>query len=229
MNGVEFIRFVLESAGKMELILASNSPRRFELGALLEFVLQVIPADIDETPLLAESPRDYVVRLAATKALWVSSKEPAGSLVIAADTAVVDGNQILGKPADGLEAEAMLQQLRGRIHQVHSGVAVVVADQLLTEWCCTDVPMRQYTDDEIRQYIDSGDPLDKAGSYAIQHPVFHPVENLEGCYANVMGLPLCHLTRVLRKFNLDPHVDVPKNCQDHIGYACPVFRDILGE
>jgi predicted house-cleaning NTP pyrophosphatase (Maf/HAM1 superfamily) len=87
--------------------------------------------------------------------------------------------------------------------------------------------MREYSDEEIYTYTASGDPLDKAGAYAIQHSGFNPVHNLQGCYANVMGLPLCHLTRVLMRLGLDPGLDVPTACQQSLRYACSVFEDIL--
>lgn len=210
----------------MMIILASNSPRRRELLGLLGLEPMVFPADIDETPHPMEAPRDYVVRLAATKAGWVSRRQ--AGVVLAADTTVVDGDQILGKPVDASDAERMLRQLRGRNHQVYSGMAVVVDGQVYSDWCCTDVPMRLYSDEELHVYIQSGDPMDKAGAYAIQHADFHPVENLLGCFANVMGLPLCHLARTFRKLGIDLTVDVPLVCQKHIGYTCPVFDVILG-
>jgi hypothetical protein len=91
----------------------------------------------------------------------------------------------------------------------------------------TRLAMRTYTDAEMAAYVASGDPLDKAGAYAIQHPGFHPVAELQGCYANVMGLPLCHLTRALRAWNVEPPHDVPAACQDHTGRRCPVYATIL--
>jgi hypothetical protein len=87
--------------------------------------------------------------------------------------------------------------------------------------------MRNYSDEEIDAYVFSGDPLDKAGAYAIQHPDFHPVESMTGCYASVMGLPMCHLVRVLRKLDVTPNGDVPANCQIYLHYQCPVSRRIL--
>src|SRR5204863_5653183 len=108
-------------------------------------------------------------------------------------TTVVDGNDILGKPIDNAEAFAMLTRLRGHTHQVYTGVALLRKSDglLLKELSVTDVPMRDYSDEEINAYIATGDPLDKAGAYAIQHPQFQPVEHMRGCYASVMGLPLC--------------------------------------
>ena len=93
----------------------------------------------------------------------------------------------------------------------------------------TEVLMRHYSDDEMLAYIASGDPLDKAGAYAIQHAGFHPVENLVGCYANVMGLPVCHLARLLGEFDASPLVDLPRECQQMLNYDCPIYRQVMGE
>lgn len=215
-----------------DFILASNSPRRRELLALLGIDFQVVPAEVDETPLPGEAASAYVRRLAAEKANWVSASlgkfgSNDESLIIAADTTVVDGDQILGKPNNPGEAEIMLGQLRARTHQVFSGIAGIRNGKLVTDICGTDVPMRDYSNQEMTAYIDSGDPLDKAGAYAIQHPGFHPVDHLEGCFANVMGLPLCHLVRVLQTFEISLDVDVPEACQAHINYECPIFSTIL--
>jgi predicted house-cleaning NTP pyrophosphatase (Maf/HAM1 superfamily) len=124
----------------------------------------------------------------------------------------------------------MLRRLRGRTHQVYTAVVALRPEDnaLLSEVVVTDVPMRQYSDDEILAYIDSGDPLDKAGAYAIQHAGFKPVEHLEGCYANVMGLPICHLSRMLAAFGVYPETDVPGTCQKMLYYPCPIFRQVLG-
>jgi len=150
-------------------------------------------------------------------------------IVVASDTAVVNGNVILGKPVDDDEAVSMLKQLRGRVHQVYTSLATLrVSDgKLLTDLCITDVPMRDYSDAEIVTYVQTGDPLDKAGAYAIQHPDFKPVNSLHGCFASVMGLPLCHLIRMLDKLNVHPQADVPVACQTTLAYQCPVSRAIL--
>jgi MAF protein len=136
---------------------------------------------------------------------------------------------ILGKPKDWKDAERMLKQLRGHTHQVFTGVALYRPrdKKLLTELCVTDVPMRDYSDGEIIAYIRTGDPMDKAGAYAIQHAEFHPVEAMRGCYASVMGLPLCHLTRALQKLGIPPKTDAPSACQTFLNYPCPLASEIL--
>jgi septum formation protein len=219
------------------LVLASTSPRRRELLALGGWMFHVRPADVDETPRPGEAPGTYVVRLARNKARACASTtlgmaaDPsrAGTLVVAADTCVALDGDLLGKPDGMAEAGNMLRRLRGRVHQVYTGVAVLrPADGLLvSELCTTQVPMRDYRDEEIEAYVASGDPLDKAGAYAIQHAAFHPVESLAGCYASVMGLPLCHLTRALRKLDISTTTDIAAACQAALKYECPVFSGIL--
>ncbi len=210
------------------LLLASQSPRRRELLSLTGFEFEVRPAVVDERVLPGEDPGGYVLRLAAAKARAVAPLAPPGWVVVGSDTAVVDGTLILGKPGSKAEAETMLRSLRGRRHQVYSAVAVLkYPGQMHTDLCITEVPMRSYRDEEIAVYVESGDPLDKAGAYAIQHAGFRPVDDLEGCFANVMGLPLCHLVRTLRKLDINPRVDVPGHCQAATGYLCPVYDSIL--
>jgi MAF protein len=192
-------------------------------------MFNVSVSDVDESQLPGEAPGDYVLRLAKTKALAAAEKGRPENIVIGADTAVVDQGMILGKPEDMAEAESMLKQLRGHTHQVYTGLAIyrVQDEQLVTELCITDVPMRSYSDEDISAYVSSGDPLDKAGAYAIQHPGFQPVESMQGCYASVMGLPMCHVVRALRKFKIHPRGDVPTSCQTFLQYQCPVSRVIL--
>ncbi len=215
------------------LVLASSSPRRKELLALGEWTFTIAPAEIDETPLLEEEPRQYVLRMAEGKARVVAARQPPGDLVVAADTIVVDApngkEQILGKPVDAVEAVSMLRQLRDHQHVVYTAVAVmqISGGRLISDLCATRVPMRSYSDPEIDAYVATGDPLDKAGAYAIQHAEFNPVENLKGCYANVVGLPLCHLTRTLIKFGIQPQTDIPTACQNTLDYRCPIFQKVL--
>jgi septum formation protein len=215
------------------LILASNSPRRRQLLSLGEWNFEVFPANIDESHLPGEDPAHYVLRLATTKARAVASHARTGYLVLAADTIVVDftptGTKILEKPADPEEAFQMLSSLRGRSHQVFTALAILdaVTHQLETDLCITDVPMRPYTDREIAVYVASGDPMDKAGAYAIQNKDFHPVDHLAGCYASVMGLPLCHLQRTLSRFGISPIRNLYQPCQVELQFDCPVYEKIL--
>ena len=210
----------------MRLLLASSSPRRQELLGFGGWSFDVIPAKIDETPLPEEPPRAYVLRMAIEKARVAGERAPSDSLVLGADTAVIDmtpfGEQILGKPVDEADAEDMLRQLRGHVHQVYTAVAVLRLKDgaLIHDVCITDVPMRDYTDAEILEYVASGDPMDKAGAYAIQNEDFHPVERLEGCYANVVGLPVCHVSRLLKQFGMPAPVKTVEVCGSQLGYAC---------
>ena len=209
------------------VILASASPRRKELFALLGFEFQVVPAEVEESPQHSETAPDYVIRLAEEKAQWVGARQDSSALIVAADTTVVDNGRILGKPADDADAEHMLRRLRGNLHKVYSGIAVAWDGDLHSDLCETDVPMRNYSDQEMQAYIGSGDPLDKAGAYAIQHSGFHPVENLNGCYTNVMGLPICHLARALENVGVKVSLDIPIVCQEQIDYVCPIHQLIF--
>lgn len=211
------------------LVLASNSPRRRQLLALGGWMFHVRAMEVDETPRHGEDPGKYVVRLAESKARACAETAHEDLVLLAADTAVVDGKSILGKPKNMAEAVDMLRRLRGRTHQVYTGIAILrMSDEtLLTDLCVTDVPMRNYSDEEIEIYVATGDPLDKAGAYAIQHRGFHPVERVSGCYASVMGLPLCHVTRLLRQLDIVRRSDVAAECQSTLEYNCPVFSTIL--
>lgn len=211
------------------LVLASNSPRRKQLLGLGNWNFQVIVSDIDESQLAGEKPDQYVLRLAKEKTLAVAQKAQPENIIIGSDTSVIDGDEILGKPVDESDAKRMLKQLRGRTHQVYTGVAIYrISDgKMLTELSITDVPMRNYSDDEISAYIHTGDPMDKAGAYAIQHPEFQPVESMSGCFAGVMGLPMCHVIRTLQKLDLPPKADAPSACQSLLNYQCPVSPAIL--
>jgi septum formation protein len=211
------------------LVLASNSPRRSDLLALGGWMFHVRPANVDESRLPGEAPGAYVLRLAEEKARACAASAHSDLIVLAADTIVVEGDDLLGKPKDASEAVAMLRRLRGHKHQVQTGIAVLrLSDgKLVTDLCVTDVPMRSYTDEEIQSYVATGDPLDKAGAYAIQHAGFHPVEGLGGCYASVMGLPLCHLTRSLRKLDIFPRTNIALACQSALYYACPISAAVL--
>ena len=162
-----------------------------------------------------------VARLSKVKA-EAASVNNAGALIIAADTTVELGGRIYGKPASPHEAAQMLRDLRGREHHVHGGITFcgIGVEETLTT--CTRVWMRGYSDKEISAYVDTGDPLDKAAAYAVQHPVFRPVERMEGCFANVMGLALCRLYSALK-----PHFPLPDpqiDCPHHPEHDCTVEK-----
>jgi septum formation protein len=211
-----------------QIVLASNSPRRKQLLALGGWDFRVSAVDMDESPQEGETPEMYVVRLAEAKAR-AAVQTHSDEVIVAADTTVVADGMILGKPADADQAVKMLQQLRGRTHQVFTGLAVLrsLDGSVLRDFCSTDVSMRDYSDEEIQTYVSSGDPMDKAGAYAIQHRGFNPARPLRGCYANVVGLPLCNLLRTLKKAGVYARNDVPRACQAALEYECPVFEMIL--
>ena len=210
-------------------VLASNSPRRQKMIRWTGWKFDFHDADVDERRRVNEPPADYVMRLAETKARVASARIRSEGPFIAADTIVVDGGELLGKPESDEDARRMLRQLRGHSHQVYTALAVYDAPNLrmLKEMCVTQVPMRSYSDGEIERYVASRDPFDKAGGYAIQHTGFHPVEDMRGCCASVMGLPLCHLVRSLRELHHEPPNDVPRTCQTNLRYNCPISAAIL--
>ncbi len=194
-------------ANDLSLILASTSPRRRELITRFELPFELASVDVDETARPAESPQDLVQRLARAKAQdgLRQARDPA-AVIIAADTVVSIDGQILGKPCDPADAVRMLKQLRGRAHIVYSGLVAAKRERQVSQLAETTVWMRDYDDAEIDAYVATGDPLDKAAAYAIQHPAFHPVARIEGCYSNVMGLPLCCLYLALTEFGVSiPH------------------------
>jgi len=214
-----------------QLILASTSPRRRSLLALTGRPFTVRPASINENPLPNEDPASYVSRLAAEKAhaAAAANQLPENSLLIASDTTVAMSEEIMGKPRDAAEALEMLLKLRGRIHTVYTALAIYdpASGEIHAERCASPVPMRAYTLAEAQAYVASGDPFDKAGAYAIQHAGFHPVEGFAGCFASVMGLPLCHLERALRSLGSPSPADVPAACRIELNYPCPVSAAIL--
>lgn len=211
------------------LLLASNSPRRRQLLALGGWQYGMDISHVDEIQAPGETPANYVRRLAHQKAKAVLPRAHSGQVIIGADTTVVIDGDILGKPADEAEARQMLRRLRGRTHQVYTGIAVLRAGDasLQTDVVVTDVPMRAYSDAEIEAYIESGDPMDKAGAYGIQNPAFQPVASMAGCYASVMGLPLCSLSVLLFRAGFPASADVAANCQAALNYKCPVFQEFL--
>ena len=181
------------------LILASASPRRRELLAALDLSFSVMPAHIDERAHAAEPPAAYVVRLAREKAEQLAEQFPA-AWALGADTVVVLDESILGKPADAAEARAMLRRLSGRQHTVMTGVAVVRCDRSIAQCdvVSTRVRFHALQDADIEAYIATGEPFDKAGAYAVQGIGGQFVAALEGCYNNVVGLPLQRTMALLR-------------------------------
>lgn len=180
----------------MKLVLASRSPRRAELltAAGIEFVVRT--ADIDETPHPGEQAADYVVRLAREKALSVP--RTADEVVLGADTTVVLASEIMGKPLDAADATRMLSALAGRRHEVMTGICLVHGDQVVSDLARTSVWMAALSAEEIAGYVASGEPMDKAGAYAIQGLASRFVERIDGPYSNVVGLPVALVYRLLR-------------------------------
>lgn len=202
-----------------ELVLASQSPRRRQLLAGLGFTFTVDAADVDETPLPEEQPDALVCRLCRAKADAVAARHPC-AIVLAADTVVALDGVLLGKPADPAEATAMLRALRGRTHEVYTAVCAASNGVLTSRLSTSHVTMRPYSDAEIAAYVASGDPLDKAGAYAIQHPAFSPVAAWAGCYAGVMGLPLQLAADMLADVGMSAPVLAPTVCRSLNGGRC---------
>ena len=186
------------------LILASNSPRRKDLMRQIGVEVSIDPADVDERVLPGESPEVYAVRVALDKARVAAARAGTG-IVIAADTIVALGEEILGKPLDARDAERMLKQLSGKTHRVITGLAIVDAATGIsrTRVSVTRVWFRDLAPDEISSYVATGEPLDKAGAYGIQERGALLVDKIEGCYFNVVGLPLSLLGELLQTFGVD--------------------------
>lgn len=192
------------------LVLASGSPRRRELLAALGLRFTVRPADLDETQLPAETPENYVLRLARDKARAAAlagdgAGDGAGELVLAADTTVVLAGEVLGKPGDAEEARNMLARLAGRRHTVLSGIALFDTaagrEEALVD--CTEVEMAAMTPAEIAWYVATGEPMDKAGSYAAQGLGSLFVARVQGNYWNVVGLPVLEVYRLFARLGHD--------------------------
>jgi septum formation protein len=203
------------------LILASASPRRRELLSFLGVAFTVLPADVDESiPIDATELVEIAQILSEKKARHIADRYPQAA-VLGADTIVVLDGQLLGKPQDHAEATSTLQALRGRAHQVITGVSLAYGDKTWNRYAVTDVVMRDYTDEEIADYVASGDPFDKAGSYAIQDRRFRPVDHCEGCYCNVVGLPIVLTQRLFEEASVSvlglTVPDLPPEC-----HPCPL-------
>jgi septum formation protein len=211
----------------LPLLLASASPRRRQILQLLGLPFTVSTPPVDEDAAqerfrgLAEELAPWLAKHKAAQALKLP--EAANHLVITADTTVLLNGEILGKPQDKAHARQLLLSLRGRRHHVITGIAVSrkIDEQHMIQAtsCITPVLMRNYSMSEIDAYIDSGDPMDKAGAYGIQHPAFQPTKYIDGCYLNVVGLPLCVLVELLADFNVYPILSGQRQNGQEI--ACP--------
>ena len=181
------------------VILASASPRRRELLAAAGIACDVDAVDVDEQPLTGEAPADYVRRVARLKVEVAAARHPQ-RVVLAADTTVVVGGEILGKPADDRDAARMLARLSGRAHQVLTAVALVGGGQLAIEVETTTVWMDVLKAEDIAWYVATGEPRDKAGAYAIQGLASRFIPRIEGSYTNVVGLPVATVARLLKRY-----------------------------
>jgi septum formation protein len=184
------------------VVLASSSPRRRELLALIGIEHAVVPADIDETPFPDELPRPHAERLAREKAATVAARAP-NAIVIAADTIVVVDGAILGKPTDEDAAAAMMRRLSGRRHIVFTAVAVARDGVVVSDVEEVDVTFRELSDDDIRRYIATREPMDKAGAYGIQGYGATIVTRIDGDYFAVMGLALGLMVRLMARVGVE--------------------------
>jgi len=181
----------------LKIVLASRSPRRAQLlaAAGIEFTVRV--SDVDETPLGSEAPRDYVLRIAETKARAVEANDD--EIVLSADTTVVLGNTIMGKPSDAADAARMLRALSGNRHEVITGICLRRGDRVVSDIATTSVWFAPLSDTEIADYVASGEPMDKAGAYGIQGLASRFIDRIDGSYSNVVGLPVALTYRLLRE------------------------------
>lgn len=187
----------------MTVVLASASPRRKQLLEQVGCQFSIITSDIDEDNNLSMAPEELAMHHALCKARDVAVKAGCDAVVIGADTVVVLEGKVFGKPSDSVDAKRMLFSLSGRKHFVITGIAVVRADKVWTDFTKTEVTIKDLTDEEIDRYIATGEPSDKAGAYAIQGIGALFVERIKGCYTNVVGLPLNNLAKLLKKAGIE--------------------------
>ncbi len=215
----------------VDFILASQSPRRQSLIKLVGYPFSVLSADADEASITHTDPAVNVVETAVLKANIIAEQSQSrDKIIVAADTTVALDGHMLGKPSDPAAATAMLQSLRDRTHEVHTGMVLLDLrnGQRLEGVTTAVVTMRNYSDEEISAYVASGDPMDKAGAYAIQHPLFEPVAHLEGCYTAVMGLSVCALILALAELKIPHQADLTAVRQAHRtlnrDFPCPIYE-----
>lgn len=181
------------------LVLASASPRRAELLASAGFVFTVDPGHVDESVQPGETPEGYVLRVARAKALAVAGRRDPAEIILAADTTVVSGVQMLGKPEDEADAVRMLQALAGGVHRVITGVVLLSEGRELTDVVATRVRFVSLDIDDIRWYVQTGEPMGKAGAYAIQGRAARFVDWIEGSWSNVVGLPVATVNTMIKR------------------------------
>ena len=196
------------NATPVRVVLASQSPRRRELLALVGIPHEVVPADIDETPFPHEAPAAYCDRLSREKALAVAHRFP-DAVTIGADTTVVIGGELLAKPEDDADARRMLRLLSGRTHTVHTAIAVARGGEVVSAVEDVAVTFRPLADDEVDAYVRTREPMDKAGAYGIQGYGATIVERIDGDYFAVMGLPLRRLVELFGRVGLVYRFGVP--------------------
>ena len=217
------------SINKTKIILASQSPRRRKLLSLMIRNFTVKPAKIDESISSIESAKYHASRLAKNKSHKIANHVDQEDIVIGADTIVTYENTILGKPSNKHEAFQMLKTLNGKTHKVITALSIHThKSKTIIDTCCeTNVQIRNMSDEEINSYIDTNDPMDKAGSYSIQNKTFKLGHTPNGCLANVIGLPLCHLANTFNKLDTKIDNSIAEKCQSYINYDCPVSESIL--
>lgn len=211
-----------------KLILGSGSPRRRLLLSMLGVPFETRDTAVDEDTITTPDPLENVVGRAELKAQSLLPKLADDTILITADTTVELDGQLLNKPADAREARQMLNSLSGCVHRVHTGTVIYHGRrqrQALTH--TADVHMRPYTASEIEAYIETGDPFDKAGAYAIQHPTFQPVSKITGCYLGVVGLSLCQLWPVLQAMGLPLQLQFEQLYAAHNPFQpCPLLKSL---
>ena len=190
-----------------DIILASKSPRRFELLSMLGYNVKTIVSDVDEEKITADTPEQLASRLAHEKALAVANEIGKTDLpIVAADTLVEINGVILGKPKDEADAKKMLNMLSGKAHSVHTGISVMFNGNEINLTDSARVYFREINEEELDAYVRSGDPFDKAGAYGIQGKAGAFVEKIEGDFYSIMGLPICAVTKALKELKKDSNI-----------------------
>lgn len=192
----------MNNQSEHDIILASTSPRRLALLQQLGWNPLVIPVGIDESVVAGELATDYCLRMAKEKSIQAQLNTQSSLPIVTADTIVVADGIILGKPGDTAEASLTLAQLSGRAHQVYSAVCVYHAGKILTELSANQVKMSEISTAQISAYVATGDPMDKAGAYGIQGHAAMWIENIQGSYSSIMGLPLFETAALLSKLGI---------------------------